>query len=152
MQNPSQEPPASSKALNKDLKNQCVLCNFKIKKDSQNFGHICIKRHWPYPIQNNYINLQSGAFNILQSPNSGLKGPWYCLQLQSKDGEPQFGSWVYQRPLTTSKSGSRCQTSVRNLQQPPNLQIHPPNPQNQDLKNLYFCAFKIKRESQTYRT
>ena len=31
MPNPSQEPPASSKAPNEDLKDMSVLCNFKIK-------------------------------------------------------------------------------------------------------------------------
>ena len=32
--NPSQEPPASSKALNEDLKDMDVLCTFKIKIES----------------------------------------------------------------------------------------------------------------------
>ena len=35
MPNPSQEPPASFKALNKDLKDMDVLCTFKIKLGSQ---------------------------------------------------------------------------------------------------------------------
>merc|ERR1711954_249692 len=35
MPNPSQEPPASSKALNQDLKDMDVLCTFKIKIESQ---------------------------------------------------------------------------------------------------------------------
>ena len=36
MPNPSQEPPASSKAPNDDLKDMDVLCTFKIKIESQN--------------------------------------------------------------------------------------------------------------------
>ena len=36
IQNSSQEPPASSKAQNRDLKNMDVLCTFKIKIESQN--------------------------------------------------------------------------------------------------------------------
>ena len=36
MQNPSQEPSASSKAQNQDLKDMDVLCTFKIKIESQN--------------------------------------------------------------------------------------------------------------------
>ena len=36
MPNPSQEPPASSKAPNDDLKDMDVLCTFKIKIGSQN--------------------------------------------------------------------------------------------------------------------
>ena len=39
MPNPSQEPPASSKAPNEDLKDMDVLCTFKIKIESQNLDH-----------------------------------------------------------------------------------------------------------------
>ena len=34
MPNPSQEPPAPTKALNQDLKDMDVLCTFKIKIES----------------------------------------------------------------------------------------------------------------------
>ena len=37
MPNPSQEPPASSKAANENLKDMDVLCTFKINIESQNF-------------------------------------------------------------------------------------------------------------------
>ena len=43
MPNPNQEPPASSKAPNKDLKDMDVLCTFKIKLESQNSEHGHIK-------------------------------------------------------------------------------------------------------------
>ena len=49
--NPSQESPASSKAPNEDLKDTDVLCNFKIKIESQNSDHACIKEQQPYPNQ-----------------------------------------------------------------------------------------------------
>ena len=39
MQNPSQKLPASSKALNEDLKDMVILCTFKIKIESQNSEH-----------------------------------------------------------------------------------------------------------------
>ena len=41
--NPSQEPAASPKAPNQDLKDMDVLCNFKIKIKSQNLDHGCFK-------------------------------------------------------------------------------------------------------------
>ena len=41
--NPSQEPPASSKAPNEDLKDMDVLCTFKIKIKSKNSDHEYIK-------------------------------------------------------------------------------------------------------------
>ena len=43
IQNPSQEPPASSKAPNKDLKDIDVLCTFKLNIESKNFDHGYIK-------------------------------------------------------------------------------------------------------------
>ena len=49
MQKPSQEPPVSSKAPNEDLKDMDALCTFKIRIDSQNSDHRCIKDQWPYP-------------------------------------------------------------------------------------------------------
>ena len=39
----SQEPPASSKAPNEDLKDMDVLCTFKIKIESQILDHGCVK-------------------------------------------------------------------------------------------------------------
>ena len=46
MPTPSQEPPASSKAPNEDLKDMDVLCTFKIKIESQNMDHGCIIDQW----------------------------------------------------------------------------------------------------------
>jgi len=43
MPNPRQEPEASSKALDEDLRDMDVLCTFKIKIESQNFYHRCIE-------------------------------------------------------------------------------------------------------------
>ena len=43
MPNPSQEPPASSKAPDQDLKDMDVLCTFKIKIESQNSEYGCTK-------------------------------------------------------------------------------------------------------------
>ena len=48
MSNPSQEPPASSKAPNQDLKDRDVLCTFKFDIESQKLEHGCIKDHLPY--------------------------------------------------------------------------------------------------------
>ena len=47
MPNPSQEPPASYKAPNEDLRDMDVLCAFKIKIESQNLDHGCNKDQWP---------------------------------------------------------------------------------------------------------
>ena len=43
MPNPSQEPPASFKAPNEDLKDMDVLCTFTIKIESQNTKNKCIR-------------------------------------------------------------------------------------------------------------
>ena len=66
---------------------------------------------------------QSRTFRVLQSPPSGLQEHGCSLHFQNKDRVPKFKSRVYQPPVTISKSRSRCQTPVRNLQ-------HPPKPQS----------------------
>ena len=88
MPNPSQEPPASSKAPNEDLKDMDVLCTFKIKIGSQNLEHVSIRYQWPYPNQDQYIKPQSGTTSPNKSPKSGLqgfKGHWFSLHLQNQD-------------------------------------------------------------------
>ena len=60
MPNPSQEPPASSKAQNEDLKEMYVLCTFKIKIESpiqkmcvlKTHDHILIKFKIKHPSHN----------------------------------------------------------------------------------------------------
>ena len=56
IQNPNQEPPASSKDQNQDLKDINVLCAFKIKIKSQNFNHGYIKDQSPYSNQDQDAN------------------------------------------------------------------------------------------------
>ena len=48
---PSQEPPASSKDPNEDLKDMDALWTFKIKIKSQNLDDGYIKDQWSYPHQ-----------------------------------------------------------------------------------------------------
>ena len=49
MPSPSLEPPASFEAPNEDLNDMDVLCTFKIKIESHNSDHGCVKDQWPYP-------------------------------------------------------------------------------------------------------
>ena len=115
MINPNQELPASSKAPNQDLKDNDVLCTFKIKIESLNLENGCIKDQWWLPNQDKDVKPQWGSSWIFQSPKSGFKGHGCSLHLQNQAREPKFGIWAYQRPVTTSKWRSRCQTLVRNL-------------------------------------
>ena len=48
MQNPSQEPPASSKTQNQDLEVRDVLYTLKINIETQNFEKMSSKDQWPY--------------------------------------------------------------------------------------------------------
>ena len=84
MPNPSQEPPASSKAPNEDLKDMDVLCTFKIKIESQNLEYVCTKDQWPYQNQYQDAKPQSGTSSLLQSPKTGFKGKRCSLHLQIK--------------------------------------------------------------------
>ena len=63
--NSSQEPPASSEAPNQDLKDMDVLFTFKIKTESQNLDHGCIKDQWPYPNKGQDAKSQSGTYSVL---------------------------------------------------------------------------------------
>ena len=123
MPNPSQEPPASSKAPNEDLKDMDVLCTFKIKIESPNLDYGCVKDQWLYPNEDLDAKPKSGTSSILQSAKWVLKGHRCSLQLQNQDRETKFRSWVYQRPVTISNSRSRCETPIRNLHSPPKPQI-----------------------------
>ena len=73
MPNPSQEPPASSKAPDEDLKDMNVLCTFKIKIESQNLEYVCKKDQWPYPNQYQDAKPQSGPPASSKAQNEDLK-------------------------------------------------------------------------------
>merc|ERR1712081_15326 len=141
MPNPSQEPPASSKAPNEDLKDMDLLCTFKIKIESQNLAYGCTKYQRPYPNQYQDAKPQSGTSSNLQSPKSGLKCHGCYLHLQNQDREPKFGICVYQRPV------DHIQINIRmpnHSQEPPASSKAP----NEDLKDMdVLCTFKIKIES-----
>ena len=68
MPNPSQEPPASSKAPNEELEDMDVLCTFKIKIESQNLDHGYIKDQRPYPNQDQDAKLLSGTSMVIGGP------------------------------------------------------------------------------------
>ena len=123
MPNPSQEPPVSSKVPNEDLKDMDVLCTFKIMVKSQNLDQGCINSQWTYPNRDQDAKPQAETSSICQSPKWGLKEHECSLHLQNQVREQKFGSFIYQRPLTKSKSIPWCQSTVRNLQLPPKLQI-----------------------------
>ena len=118
MLNPNQEPPEFAKTPNDDLNDMNVLCTFKIKIESQNLDHGCIKDQWPCPNQDQEPNSQSGTSSVLQSPELELKGHGKSWHLQTQDREQKCRSWVYQRPVNISKSRSRCQTPVRDIKYP----------------------------------
>ena len=123
MPNPSQEPPASSKAPHQNWKDMEVHCTFKIKVESKNLDHGYSRDHWPYLYQDPQGKPQSGTSSILWSPKWGFKGHGCSLHLQNQDRENKFRIWVYQRQMTIFKSRSRCQTPFRNLQCPLNPHI-----------------------------
>ena len=100
----------------------CSL-HLQIKIDDKYLEDGHIKDHWPYLNHDQDANPWSRTSSILQSPKSGPKGHRCYLQLQNQDRESKLGPWVYQRPVTISKSRSRFWTQVRCLQHPSNLQI-----------------------------
>ena len=95
-----------------------VFYIFKMKIESHNLEHWYMKDQWPYLNQNQDSKPQSGTSIPHQSPKSWLKGRRCSLHLQNEDRNSKFECWLYQRPGTISKSTSRCQTPVRNLEHP----------------------------------
>ena len=73
MPKPSQEPPASSKAPNEDLKDMDVLCTFKIKIESQKSANGYIKDHCPYKIKMKMSNPSQEPAPSSKAQNEGLK-------------------------------------------------------------------------------
>ena len=71
--NPSQEPPASSKARDEDLKDMDVLYPFKIKIERQNLEHGCLKDQCTYPSQDQYVNPKSVPSVSSKAPNKDIK-------------------------------------------------------------------------------
>ena len=133
MLNPRQEHPASSKAPNKNLKDINVFCPLKIKIENQNqimgllntSDNIQIKMKMPNPCQEHPASSKVSKedsmdidvlyiFNIKitnpyrehpassKAPNQDLKDMDVLCTFKIKI-EPQFGTWVYERPLTISK-------------------------------------------------
>ena len=122
MPNPSQEPPASSKDPNQDIKNMDVLCTFKIKIEPK--FRICVYQRL-LTIPKSISGCKPPVRNLQRPPNPklGIKGTRCSLRHQYHEREPKFGISVYQRPVNISKSISGCKTQVRNLLCPPNPQI-----------------------------
>ena len=118
--NPSQEPGASSKTPNQDMKDMDVLWTFIVKREiqkKQNMGvwktvdHIQIKIKTPNPEQ----EPQSPQIPVIRTWRT-----WCAFYLQNKYKAQIFGSWVYQIQATVSISRSRSKSPVMNLQSPPN--------------------------------
>ena len=64
----SQEPPASSKAQNEDLKDLDILCTFKVKIETQKLDHGYIKDKLSYPNRDQDAKPLSGTSSIHQNP------------------------------------------------------------------------------------
>ena len=120
MPNLSQKPPAPTNTSNHDLKDMDVLCNSKIKTESQNLEYRCIKDHWSYPNQEQDAKPKSGTFNVLQSPKSGLKEHGFSLGLQNQDraeiqniGLPETSEPQYQEAKLQSETSRILKTGLK---------------------------------------
>ena len=101
MPNPSQEPAASSKALDEDLRDMDVLCTFKIKIESKNSKHGYIKDQWSYPYQDMILNLSNEPPASSKAPNQALKDMdvlcTFKIKIKSKNSDHEYikDQWPY---------------------------------------------------------
>ena len=103
MPNSNQKPSSILQTLNQDLKDMDVLCTFKAKGLTQDLEHGYVKDQGPYSNQDQDAKTQSGTSSILQSPESGLEGYGWPLNLQNQYREPKLRMWANQRPVTIPK-------------------------------------------------
>ena len=122
--NPSQESPVSSQPKIRTERTWMFSASSK-SRYIQNSVHGCTKVQWPYKIQDQGAKPESGTSSILQIQKSGFSGhvSTYVGCTFKIKIEPKFAPWVYQTPVNISKSRSKWQTPVRNLQRPPMPQI-----------------------------
>ena len=73
MLNPSQEPPAPTKAQNQGWKDMDVLCTFKIKIENKDLKYGCIKDQWPFSNQDKMTNPSHQPPAPTKAQNQDLK-------------------------------------------------------------------------------
>ena len=137
MPNPSQEPPASSKAPNEDLKDMDVLCTFKITIESQNFDHRYIKDQWPYLNQDQDSKPKSGTSSVIQIPKWGHKGHGCSLHLQN-----QVRAKILIICVLKTSNHINIKIKITNSSQEPPVSSKAPNEDLRDLDVL--CISKLR--------
>ena len=137
----SQEPSESSKVQSQDIKDIDVLCTLKIKIESKNLAHGCIKGQWPYRSHDQHAKPQSITSSFLQSPKWRLKGHGcFCtfkikIEGQYLDHGHLKDQWPHPNKIKMPNPG----------QEPPASSTAT----NQDFTDMYVgCTLKIKIERQ----
>ena len=142
--NSSQEPPATTKAPNQDIKDMGVLCTFKVKIESQYLEYRCSKDLLPYPNEELDAKPQSGTYSPHQSPKSELQGHGCSLHLQGQDRgskNSEHGCTKDQWPWPNKNEGANPN------QKPPASSKYP----CQDLEDMdVLFTFKINLSCQNY--
>merc|ERR1711954_628762 len=141
MPNPSQEPPASSKAPNEDFKDMDVMGTFKIKIESQNLDHGYIKDQGPYRNQDQKPNPSQEPPASSKAPNEDLKDMDVLCTFQI-----ELGSQILNMGIRNTNDHIKIKIKMPNPSQE-----HPASSKasNKDLKDMdVLCTFKFKIESQ----
>ena len=101
-----------------DLSNESLLIRSLLGPCFDHVGTIFGQGSVPYQLE--LLNFQDWVNNSI---SAFAKGHGCSFHLQNQEKEQQIGTWMYQRPVTISKTWSRWQTLVGNLQQLPKPQI-----------------------------
>ena len=136
-QKTSQEPSTSSRALNQNIQDMDVHCTFKIKIESQNSNHGCIRGKWPHPDHYQDAKPKSGTPGVLQNLKLGLKRHECSLYIQSQDRAKIFS-------MGLSEISDPIQIMIK-MWNPSQESPAPFKATNQDFKDMdILCTFKIK--------
>ena len=119
MPNPSQEPPASSKAPNRDLKDMDVLRTFKINLDCLNLDQRHIKKSDNIPKKIKISNIRQEIPESIKSPFK-IKGHLFFTPSNPMSA---YKNWSIDLPYSNLDQYAKLRSETLSILQSPNKDI-----------------------------
>ena len=121
MPNPSQEPPANTKASNQELMDMDVLCTFKSKIVSQNLENGCTKSNGNIQIKIKIANHSQEPIASSKTPNLELKDKDVrcTLKIQIRSQNSEYGCFKDQQLYKIQDSDAKSKSGNSSVLQSP---------------------------------